>query len=358
MIWLYLILYISLALLVCFGYWLHYQWKKNYAKTTNPFSNEEITVIIPFRNEAANLQKLLSSLNKLNKFPAEIIFVNDHSEDNSVKILQESTTHFNYTLLHLKDTSLGKKAALRMGISAVNTPYILTWDADIQIPPDYFETISTVNKTDMLILPVRMKASRLLETLYELDYYYLNGISTSISFFSKPIVASGANLLFKKDLFEVVDSYENHQDIASGDDLFLLEDFKHHGKKIEINTTFNLQVETETPHTLDDFINQRLRWISKSQHIGNIHTTVLSILGFIYHIGFYLFFFTDAPWSQLKILVILKIVLDLLVFTPYLFILKRAILIFVVPLFSILYPIYSLLIICMTLFYTPNWKGR
>jgi glycosyltransferase involved in cell wall biosynthesis len=358
MIWIYFILYGALTLLICFGFWLHYQWKKNYATTTDPFSPTEITVIIPFRNEAENLPKLLTSLQALIQKPLEIIFVNDHSTDESIDILKNYEGSLAFKLIELAEGELGKKTAIRKGITHAKGSFILTWDADVSIPNSYFKALGTVNKTDLLLLPVRMKARRLVETLYELDYYYFNGISTSLSFFSKPLVASGANLLVRKADFEEVDSFENHQEIASGDDMFLLEDFKQAGKRVDINTHFNLQVDTETPHTFEDFINQRLRWISKSQYIGNYQSFTLGILGFLYHVGFYLFFFTDASWNQLQLLTMVKIGLDLIVFYPYLLILRRSLLIFMVPAFSLLYPIYSLLIICMTLFYTPTWKGR
>ena len=49
-----------------------------------------------------------------------------------------------------------------------------------------------------------------------------------------PIVASGANLLFNKEIFLEIDSIESHIDTSSGDDAFLLQDFKLNDQKIEL----------------------------------------------------------------------------------------------------------------------------
>lgn len=358
MIVLYLIFFIFLTLCVCFGFWLHYQWKKNYETLQESFKSEEITVVIPFRNEEKNLPHLLQSLSKLKTLPKEIIFVNDHSVDDSLQCLKDFGGNLPLKVLHLNQDEIGKKTAIRKGIEFALTDYILTWDADIIVNPNYFRKLENINKSDMLILPVRMKATSFLAIFYELDYYYLNAISTSISFFSKPVVASGANLLFNKKVFDEVDSIDEHIEIASGDDMFLLEDFKNNGKSIQVETAYLLQVETKTPSTVEDFIFQRLRWISKSQHITSYMSLFLSISGFIFHVGFYLFFFTDVSWSQLKILTISKLIMDVCVFIPYLILLKRTILIAAIPFFSFVYPIYSLLLLSMTLFYKPEWKGR
>jgi hypothetical protein len=43
---------------------------------------------------------------------------------------------------------------------------------------------------------------------------------------------------------------------------------------------------------------------------------------------------------------------------PYLRILKRSWLALFIPVFSMIYPIYMLMILVMTLFYEPEWKGR
>ena len=44
-------------------------------------SVRDITVIIPFRNEKNNLEKVIKSLDAQRIKPERILFINDHSED-------------------------------------------------------------------------------------------------------------------------------------------------------------------------------------------------------------------------------------------------------------------------------------
>src|SRR5690554_962550 len=92
----------------------------------------DLSAVIPFRNEALTLTKFLASLKIQSVLPAKIIFVNDHSEDDSVQIIEQFINKYGLgTLIHLPQGEEGKKAALNLGITNVETPFVLTLDADI-----------------------------------------------------------------------------------------------------------------------------------------------------------------------------------------------------------------------------------
>jgi biofilm PGA synthesis N-glycosyltransferase PgaC len=358
MIWLYMIIFSAFSIFCLFGFWIRWQWNKNYQEKRKFFKIEDISVVIPFRNEVTNLPNLIQSLNKLVVFPREIIFVNDHSEDDFKPCFNELNVPFKTTLINLAAGDEGKKTALRAGISDSIGEFILTWDADIVVNPNFFRQVAKTPLSDLLILPVSMPGKNLKQFFFELDFQYLNALNTAISGHAKPISANGANLLFNKAIFEEIDSFEDHADVASGDDSFLLLDFKNHKKSIELALNPNLQVKTPIPNTWEGIINQRLRWIGKSKKVGDRFANYLAIFGLIYHVGFWLMFLTDATWNQLTILFYWKILLDSLLLFPYLRILKRSWLGLLIPVFSMIYPIYMLMILVMTLFYEPEWKGR
>ena len=358
MIWLYMIIFSSFSIFCLFGFWIRWQWNKNYQEKRKFFKIEEISVVIPFRNEAENLPQLIQSLNKLLVFPREIIFVNDHSEDDFKPCFDALKVPFKTTIINLSPGDEGKKTAIRAGISDAIGECILTWDADIVVNPNYFRQLAKTPVSDLLILPVSMPGKNLKQFFLELDFQYFNALNTSISGHTKPISANGANLLFNKAIFEEIDSFEEHADVASGDDSFLLIDFKNNKKSIELALHTDLQVKTPIPDTWEAIINQRLRWIGKSKKVGDRFANYLAIFGLIYHLGFWLMFLTDATWNQLSILFYWKILLDGLLIFPYLLILKRAWLGVLIPVFSMIYPIYMLMILVMTLFYEPQWKGR
>ena len=294
----------------------------------------------------------MESISKLTIQPLEFIWVNDHSEDNSLVLLQSLPK--NHIIISLATSEIGKKSAIRQGIQHSKGEFILTWDADITVPSTYFDELKKTPSADLLILPVKMVGNTLLEYFYELDYYFLSSINVALCGFKKPIIASGANLLFKKTSFLEVDSIEHHQHIPSGDDQFLLVDFKKAKKSIQVITEHALCVTTTTPHSLKKFFQQRIRCIGKSANIKDKTTTIIGLIGIIYTILYvYLLFTTN--WDEI---LSVKITCDILIFLPYLNVLKRKFISVFIPLFCLLYPIYFCLIGIQMYFIKPKWKGR
>jgi biofilm PGA synthesis N-glycosyltransferase PgaC len=348
-----LVVYIlTFSLIYCL---FHLGWTKRYQKKNsfNKYKAKEISVIIPFRNEINNLSTLKESILQQALSPLEFIWVNDHSEDNSLSLLENLPN--NHLIISLNENESGKKSAIRKGIELAKGSYILTWDADITVPSNYFIVLNKQNKSDLTILPVRMKGKRPFEILFELDYYFLNSINISLSSVTNPIVASGANLLFHKSTFKTIDSFKKHKHIPSGDDMFLLQDFKKHQKQIQLLLNKELIVETIPPKTIQTFFQQRFRWISKSTKIDDSTTNLINALGVSYVLGFiYLLF--DSNW-----LIILgyKIIIDLLIFKPYLTVIGRKKITWFIPLFSLLYPFYFMAITIGLIFFRhQKWKGR
>lgn len=347
-------IYLTLFCIVLLTYFLG--WRRNQSKNQSQlgetYQASTISVIIPFRNEAQNIPTLVESIKKLTIQPLEFIWVNDHSEDNSIQLL--SNLPNNHSVISLLDEAQGKKTAIRKGLEIAKGSHILTWDADIIIPTDYFNALEQTHIFELSILPVRMKGNTFLEVLYELDYYFLNALNVGLTGYSTPIVASGANLLFNKASFLAIDSFKNHQHIASGDDHFLLHDFKRAKKSIQTVTHSTLVVETKTPTSFKDFLQQRLRWISKSKHIVDNTTTWVSVLGIIYTLGFVTLLFTNH-WNEI---LIIKLLVDFLIFIPYLGIVQRLKISWTLPFFTLLYPLYFVTIGVLVGFTKPIWKNR
>lgn len=358
MVYWYLLVFSVLLLVYAIGFFIQSQKKIIFTAEKDRINPREITVLIPFRNEAENLPYLLQSIQALRVFPAKFIFINDHSEDDSCAKLTNLKLPVLVEMVALPADEEGKKSALRLGISRVQTEFVLTWDADICVPSTYFEALRAEAKTDLLILPVSMPANSFASLFYELDYQHLNALNYALAGFTNSIVASGANLLFRRSSFEAYDSYESHADLASGDDQFLLQDFKENGAEVEVCVSPNLIVTTNPPADWKQFLKQRLRWISKSNRVGDSLANGMAVVGVLYHLGFFLLLFTLNSWFDFKLLLAVKISMDFFLFIPYLLKIKRGIALVVWPLFSIVYPIYMLVIFVLLLFYEPDWKGR
>ncbi|MEQ8425351.1 MAG: glycosyltransferase, partial [Cyclobacteriaceae bacterium] len=187
-----------------------------------------ITVLVPFRNEAKNLGRLCESLSRI-RYSTEnwqVIFINDHSTDNSVEIIESSIRNEpRFLLVHLDDRQEGKKNALTFGVNRAQGDIIVATDADCYLPENWLTIINTFFKEDNIRLAfggVRLKADdSFFSRLQSIEFLSLigsGGATLGLGFFS---MCNGANLAFRKSAFEAVNGYDGNLKIASGDDEFL-----------------------------------------------------------------------------------------------------------------------------------------
>jgi glycosyltransferase involved in cell wall biosynthesis len=95
----------------------------------------QVSVIIPARNEEANLKTCLESLMKQNDVPFEIIVVNDHSSDRTKEIAQSFPGVQVIDADPLPTGWTGKNNAVATGARAARTNWFLFTDADtIHLP--------------------------------------------------------------------------------------------------------------------------------------------------------------------------------------------------------------------------------
>jgi glycosyltransferase involved in cell wall biosynthesis len=97
-----------------------------------------ISIIIPFYNEEEGIPSLTAALSQYVKsakdFTVEVIFVNDGSEDNSLKILKQGSPYAFETKVISLSKNYGSHAALRAGILNASGDYIVFMYADLQDP--------------------------------------------------------------------------------------------------------------------------------------------------------------------------------------------------------------------------------
>ena len=106
-------------------------------------------VIIPAYNEAAYISTMLQSLTAQTVLPAKAIVVNDNSTDDTAKITEQFCAENNWLSLVNKTSETvhmpGSKViqAFMAGYETIDENYdvIVKLDADLILPPDYFEKI-------------------------------------------------------------------------------------------------------------------------------------------------------------------------------------------------------------------------
>lgn len=321
----------------------------------------ELVVIIPFRNEEKRIECLLKSILESNELPKEFIFVNDHSSDGSFDLIAKKLIGIPHRLLELPEDQEGKKRAIRYAIEQSSSDYILSYDADIEFNPNYFTKLKTLSEADLYILPAILKAKKFHEHLYEVDLILVNAANCGIAGLKRPIMASGANLLYKRDAFEKYDNFESHSHMPSGDDIYLLRDFRKQNAVIRLITDTTFSIETETPQSLKEFFNQRLRWIAKTGDVKDNLSTYLAIIQVVLTFCFVLIagiLAFNCEWKMFMVCYILKTSVDMLIFLPYFNRIKRMKSWLFIPIYELLFPLYSLVILCAMYLYKPVWKGR
>ena len=235
-----------------------------------------ISIIIPARNEEANIGKCLSSImdQSYPKNLFEVIVADDFSTDGTANIVK-SYSNKNISLIYLKDFTNGealnsyKKKAIEIAITKAKGDLIVTTDADCITPPTWLQTIDSFYQKynpAFIAMPVAYHhENNFLKIFQSLDFMTLQGI-TGASVYKKFLnMCNGANLAYEKKAFAEVNGFKNIDSIASGDDMMLMQKiYEQYPQRVLFLKSTNAIVQTHPMETLKDFLNQRIRWASKS----------------------------------------------------------------------------------------------
>lgn len=343
-------------------------------KPLNSFS-----ILVVFRDEKDNLPALTKHLEQLDypKDKFEVILIDDSSEDGSLdllKSLQIELSTLNIRIYEFKTPSSSpKKDALEMGIREASFDWIITTDADCVFDSDFlnaYDQFLTVHPAKMVAGPVICATDEsFLHRFQSLDFLSLQG-STMGGFGGKdsipvlrPFMCNGANICYSKEAFLKLGGYEGNKEIASGDDVFLLEKMlQTYGNEVHFIKSESALVRTQPKETWKALIEQRKRWASKSTAYKNGFAKAVGILvllaNFSLIVGLVLGITGSIPWTYLGILFVMKINVDFLLIynTASLWEQQEAMKSFVTS--SFLYPFFIVWVALLSFNGSYEWKGR
>ena len=333
------------------------------------------TVVIPFRNEAENIPKLITSLLNLNypKDLFEILLVNDDSEDKSVDIIKKqlSKHKVNSVLVKIIDnqrlTQSPKKDAITTAITQAKHEWIITTDADCTVPKywlDSFDNYIQDHSLKMLAGPVTYNSTnRLFYAFQTLDFLSLIGATIGGFGIRKPFLCNGANLAYKKDFFTNLNGFEGNNNIASGDDIFLMEKaLKEDKNAVHFLKSEQAIVNTAPQKNFKDLLSQRVRWASKTSNYNNTFAKIVGLLVLIANatilISIVLTTLNLFKFKTFAYLFFIKIAIDYLLLykTSQFFNKQETLKHYVWSCF--LYPFFSVFVAFISLFTNYKWKGR
>lgn len=286
-------------------------------------NNYKISILIAARNEGKNIEKLLQSLynQSFNKERFEVILVDDHSDDDTFEVSESfRVLHPEMHLKLLKATGSGKKQAISQALHAAENELVMVTDADCELPQRWIgEMVNYFAKNDlkMLLGPVLLSpANTLFEKLQVLEHLSLIASTAGSAAIGMPVMCNGANMMYDRQAALDVEKYRTDMKIASGDDMFLMEQFiKHYGSQsVKFILDNEAIVKTATMPNLKAFFCQRTRWASKTKAYTNwkIIATALIVLLFNLSIVFLFVagFFMHVYWCLFVLYIILKTLID------------------------------------------------
>jgi len=336
-------------------------------KETEAFEAIPVSIVIACRNEEKNISTLLNSLLNQNypKNKTEIIVVDDHSSDNTVKIIRKYTTKHNFIKLFcLDDNKTGKKESISLGIANSQSDIITTTDADCTTGPLWLNTMMNYyakHQPKMLCGPVTFNNSKnLFSKLQNLEFLSLIGSGAGAIGIHKAIMNNGANLLFEKTLYE---SCNTKNEFASGDDMFLLIHAKSFSKKsVHFIKSRKAVIYTKPAQKFREFINQRIRWTSKSKAYRDfdivITALIVTFINLLLVTSFVIGLFNAEFLVIALFIFLIKSFADLLILIPTTAFFKQTYLIFLFPVLQIIYPFYIVFTVILGLTGKFVWKNR
>ena len=367
------VLYLIAAIYVVFIAQLIYGFNK-----VKPFERTEVnpkttfSIIVPFRNEAKNLPKLLKSISKLNypKELFEIILVDDFSTDTSERIciqwrmangLIESTL-----LENLRLSNSPKKDAISRAVPILKHEWMVTTDADCIVTKNWLLTLDNFiqqNNPEMVVGAVIYKTkNNWFHHFQQLDLMSLQGTTIGSFGIGKPFMCNGANFAYTKKFFQELGGFGGINSTASGDDVLLLQKaVAANSDKVLYLKNKEFIVKTKPENDLFVLFMQRVRWASKTTSYKNIYAKSLAVvvllmnLSLVLGFGFWILGKIEI-WNLSSIFLIKYLVDYVLLYKSNQYLNKGK---FLLPLASsLVYPVFSSAVGLYSLFGSFTWKGR
>ncbi|PZP49091.1 MAG: glycosyl transferase [Pseudopedobacter saltans] len=351
--------------------------KEFHVNNTHPSGNLRFSIIIPARDEEENIDLCLRSI-LANDYPLnsyEILVIDDFSTDQTARIIQDiSSRYLNVRLLKMEhlipnaaQLNSYKKKAIELAIGKSTGDWIITTDADCTVGPKWLSSFEKyIDQTNNIFVaaPVKFTNNGSFISIFQgLDFLSLQGItaaSVSAGFHS---MCNGANLCYKKEAFLAVDGFKGVDQLASGDDMFLMHKIQT-AFPDRIGYLFGREVIVSTKPMPDvkSFLNQRIRWASKADSYQD--KRIIFVLVGVYLLNLSLLLgllacFFYPPFILIWLIsIFVKILFEIRFLLPVSRFYNSTKLLLYFPLMEIPHIIYTVLAGFLGKFGKYQWKGR
>jgi len=301
--------------------------KKLRPSKSNQIPEEFVSVIIPFRNESENIIAHVKSIINQN-YPDdryEVIYINDNSTDDSLQLLSEFSKPDRIKVLSLPDNNspnAHKKRSIAYGIEKSKGELIVTTDADCFYSENWLRSLLSNfdPETGFISGPVEfIEEENLFSRIQKLELAGLILTGAGLIGADRPIICNGANIAYRKKIFDEVGGFKDQINLSSGDDELLMQKIAMETKyKIGFSLNHDSIVKTKCNAGINNFYQQRKRWASKGLFYKNTNLIIMLLLIFLFYFGliiqpFLILFLSTSFVFILLLSVIIKLLLEYLI---------------------------------------------
>jgi len=334
-----------------------------------------VSIIIPARNEDANIGACIESI-LAQKYPAHlfnVIVIDDHSTDNTAAIVEEYADR-NVRCIKLVDyidanekITAYKKRALSIAIAQAKGELIITTDADCTAPNAWLLHIAAKYEQEhpvMIVAPVVFsRGGSALNMFQSIDFISMQGITAAAQQLKLGNMSNGANLAFSRSAYESVNGYEGIDNLASGDDYLLMMKLnKEYPNRIAYLRSENAIVTTAPQLTWSSFLQQRIRWASKSGKYNDSKLTGILLLVYLFNFSFLVLciggFFKPVLFCVAAAMFLVKVIVELIFLIPVATFFRRTRMLRYFPFLQPLHIAYIILAGFLGFVGVYQWKGR
>lgn len=331
----------------------------------------KVTILIAARNEEERISLTIEDVlaQDYPKHLFEVIIVDDHSTDNTAAIIS-SYANRGVRLLQLQEAralNSYKKKAIAEAIKLSTGELMVATDADCRMGPAWLSSIVGYYETNNLVMvssPVTYFEERsLFELMQTLEFGYLIGIGAAFIGNGRASTCNGANFAYRKDVFYEVGGFAGIDDLASGDDELLLQKVaERYPGRIGFLKQTEAVVYTHAKHTLQEFMQQRRRWASKSTKYKDKKVVVFGLCIWLFNVSLLVnaaLVFYDLYFLKLFLVqFLLKYLFEILYLLPITTFFKRTYLVSLLILLIPLHIVYFVVIGLMGNNRKYLWKDR
>jgi cellulose synthase/poly-beta-1,6-N-acetylglucosamine synthase-like glycosyltransferase len=326
--------------------------------------DSKLSIIIPVRNEQANILNLLNDLNK-QIYPFknfEVIIANDGSTDETENIVLsfQEDAQYDLKLLNIlnENGASPKKRAIQKSIEISSGELIVTTDGDCRVSENWLSSIEAIyneKQAKLISSPVTFLDEKTYWNTFQIiEFASLVGSGACAMNLKKPNMCNGANIAYTREVFEKVGGFAGNEHLASGDDEFLMHKIaKIYPEKVVFNMDENSIVFTKSQADFSHFYQQRKRWASKWRHYKDWKVIALAIFIFAVNLGMIYSIFTQNYLNLLikcsPEFIFLCLIINYLGYKDK---------IKFIPIIQLIYPFYVVLFGIIAQGNGYNWKGR